>query len=49
MICEADIGRSKGIVEPFVEVAIGEQVEPDHGDEIRHGKRQTTPYRNIDR
>src|SRR5258706_12530436 len=37
MICEADVGRSEGIVEPFAEVAIGEQVEADHGDEIRQG------------
>src|SRR5882724_3606941 len=35
MFCDADIGRGEGIVEPFVEVAIGKQVEPDHGYEIR--------------
>src|SRR5258705_9835647 len=37
MFCEADVGRGEGIVEPFDEVAIGEQIEPDHGDEIGQG------------
>lgn len=28
----ADIGRGERIIEPLVQVAVGEEVETDHGD-----------------